>query len=329
MRRREFITLLGGVAVAWPLVARAQPDARVHWIGALMLRPDDDQFSREAAAAFEESLAKLGWMVGRNLAIDYRWGVNDIGKARLALGQVLRLMPAVIFVNSGPQLIAAQQTAATVPIVFTNVSEPVERGFVASIAHPGGNTTGFTFLEASVGGKFIELLMELAPRVSHVTAVFNPTSSFAVQFFGAAKAGAQKLGIEVVAAYVDDLAGIEAVMAALSHKPGVGLIFPPDGFSGTYRRQIAEMTVRHGLPTIYALKQFVAEGGLASFGPDALDSYRRAAGYVDRILRGEKPADMPVQQPTKFELAINLKTATMFGLTVPPSFLARADEVIE
>jgi putative tryptophan/tyrosine transport system substrate-binding protein len=328
MKRREFITLIGGAAV-WPVVARAQQGTRVRWIGALMFRPESDQLARQSAAVLEESLAKLGWMVGRNLAIDYRWGVNDLDKSNLALAQVLRLMPDVILVDGGQALIASQQAAGTVPIVFMGVSEPVERGFVASLARPGGNTTGFTNLEATMGGKWLELFKEIAPVVSHVTAVFNPTSSFAVQFFASAKAGAQKLGIDIVAAYVDDLAKIETTVSALSHRPDMGLIFPPDGFSGSYRQQIVELTVRHGLPAISWGRQFVAEGGLASYGPDVLDPYRRAASYVDRILKGEKPADLPVQNPLKFELAINLKTAKALGLTVPQSLLFAADEVIE
>ena len=328
MRRRDFITLLGGAAAAWPVMARAQRD-RVRWIGALMPRPESDQFGHQTAAVFEESLAKLGWMVGRNLAIDYRWAVNDADTAHLALAQVMRLMPDVILVGGGPALIAAQQATGMVPIVFVEVSEPVERGFVPGMARPGGNTTGFTNLEATMGGKWLELFKEIAPVVSHVTAVFNPTSSFATQFFASAEAGGRKLGIDIAAAHVDDFAKIETALAALSHRPGVGLIFPPDGFTTTYRQRLAELTVRHGLPAISPNKQFVAEGGLASYGSDFLDPYRRAASYIDRILHGEKAADLPVQNPVKFELVINLKTAKALGIEIPPSLLLRADQVIE
>jgi ABC-type uncharacterized transport system substrate-binding protein len=301
----------------------------VRRIGALMGEPENDPFSRQRVAALEESLAKLGWMVDRNLAIDYRWGVIDLDTSHLALAQVLRLMPDVILVDGGQALIASQQAAGAVPIVFIGISEPVERGFVANMARPGGNTTGFTNLEATMGGKWLELLKEIAPAMSHVTAVFNPTSSFAARFFASAEDGGKKLGIDLVAAHVDGLAKIETTLSALSHRPDTGLIFPPDGFSGAYRQQIVELTARHNLPAISWVRQFVAEGGLASYGPDRLDPYRRAASYVDRILRGEKPADLPVQNPVKFELIINLKTAKALGLDVPAKLLALADEVIE
>jgi len=328
MRRREFITLIGGATASWPLVARAQ-QAAVRWIGALLLTPDGDPVSRESVAAFEQGLAKLGWTVGRNLAIDYRWGVTDLEKGRLAIAQVLRLSPDVLFINGGPGLTAAQQTAGAVPIVFTGVSEPVERGFVASMAHPGGNTTGFINLEAAVGGKFIELLKEIVSRAARVTALFNPTSSFAVLFFRSAVAAGQKLGIDVAAAHVSDPAQIDSAIAAAAREPDAALILPPDGFTVAYRRQIIDLTARHHLPAIAGDRYFATEGGLAAYGPDPRDTSRRAASYVDRILRGEKPADLPVQNPVKFELVINLKTAKTLGLNVPQSLLVAADEVIE
>jgi putative ABC transport system substrate-binding protein len=329
MKRRDFLTLLVGGAAAPPLAASAQQGARVRWIGALLGGPDTDDFARAGAAVFEQSLAKLGWTVGRNLAIDYRWGVNDSEKARVAMAQVLRLAPDVILTNGGPALTAAQQATGTVPIVFNGISEPVERGFVASMARPGGNTTGFTNLEATIGGKWLGLLTEIAPRVSRVTAVFNPTSSFAVLFFRSAEAAAQKLGVDVVAAHVGDPAEIDAAVTALGREPGAGLILPPDGFTPTYRRQIVDLTVRYHLPAIANGRPFAADGGLASYGTDTLDTFRRTASYVDRILRGENPADLPVQNPVKFELVINLKTAKALGLTVPQTLLITADEVIE
>jgi len=319
--RREFITLLGGAAAAWPLAARAQQAGMVRWIGVLMISPDSDLLGRERAAVFEESLAKLGWTVGRNLSIDYRWGVSDLKKARLAVGQIMRLTPNVILANGGPAL--------TVPIVFTGVSEPVERGFVASLAHPGGNTTGFANLEATVAGKWLELFREIAPRARRVTVMFNPASSFAEQFFRAAVAAAPPLAIEVVAARIHDAAEMDAAMRALTRESGVGLMLPPDGFTQAYSREILDLTRRHHLPVMAQTKPFVVQGGLISYGPENLDTYRRAASYVDRILRGEKPADLPVQAPTKYELVINLKTAKALGLEVPPPLLARADEVIE
>ena len=329
MRRREFITLLGGATAAWPLAARAQPGERVRWIGVLMISPDNDQLGRETAAIFEQGLAKLGWTVGRNLAIDYRWGVSDIEKARLAVAQIMRLAPNVILANGGPALTAAQQATRTVPIVFTGISEPVERGFVASLAHPGGNTTGFANLEATIGGKWLELFKEIAPRATRVMAMFNPASSFAERFFRAAEAAAQKLAVEVVAARVHDAAEIDASVTALARESGAGLMLPPDGFTTAYGREILGLTARYRLPAMAGTKSFVVQGGLMSYGRDILDEYRRAAAYVDRILKGEKPADLPVQAPTKFELVINLKTAKSLGITVPPTLIARADEVIE
>jgi putative ABC transport system substrate-binding protein len=300
----------------------------VRWIGALMVRQDDDPVAREISNVFEQSLAKLGWVVGRNLAIDYRWNVNDPERAAAAAVHVLRLSPDAIFVNGPPALMAVQQATRTVPIVFNGVSEPVERGSVTSLARPGGNATGFTNLEATVGGKFIELLNEIAPRVSRVTAIFNP-NTFAERFFQSAEAAGQKLGVEVVAARVSDPTQIDAAIIALAREPGAGLIFPPDGFTSTYRRQIVELTGRYRLPAIDREKAFATQGGLASYGPDALDGFRGAASYLDRVLRGEKPADLPVQSPTKFELVINLRTAKAIGLTVPQTLLVAADEVIE
>jgi putative ABC transport system substrate-binding protein len=328
MRRRDLITLLGGAA-AWPIAATAQQGRPVRWIGALMLGPESDPLARESAAALEEGLAKLGWTVGRNLAIDYRWSVIDSEQARIAVSQVLRLSPDVLFVNGGPGLTAAQQGAGMVPIVFTGVSEPVERGFVASMAHPGGNTTGFTNLETTVGGKFIELLKEIAPNVLSVTALFNPASSFAVLFFASAQAAGRKLGIEVVAAHVKNPAEIDAAITAVTREPNAGLILPPDGFTVAYFRQILDLTARHRLPVVAAGPNFAEEGGLAAYGNDTRDLFRRAASYVDRILRGEKPADLPVQSPIKFELVINLKTAKALSLSVPASLIATADRVIE
>jgi putative ABC transport system substrate-binding protein len=328
VKRRDFITLLGSAAAAWPVAVRAQQD-RVRWIGVLMINPDTDDVARDWASAFEQNLAKLGWTVGRNLAIDYRWGVSNPEKARVAVAQVLRLGPEVIVTNGGPALTAAQQATRMVPIVFTGVSEPVERGFVASMARPGGNTTGFTNLEATVGGKYLELIKEIAPQVSRVTAVFNPISTFAELFFRSAEAAAQRLGVDIVAAHVREPSEIDAAVTALAHEPGAGLMFLPDGFTAAYRRQIVDLTVRYRLPAMMGGRAFATDGGLVSYGSDSLDAFRRSASYVDRILRGEKPGDLPVQNPVKFELVINLRTARALGLTVPPTLLATADDLIE
>jgi ABC-type uncharacterized transport system substrate-binding protein len=314
----------------WPLPARAQQRGQVRWIGVLLLGPESDQFARDNIAAFEQSLEKLGWAVGRNLAIDYRWGVTDLEKARSAVAQVLRLTPDVILANGGPALVAAQQATGTVPIVFTGISEPVERGFVASLARPGGNTTGFSNLEATMGGKWLELFKEIAPRITRVTAMFNPQSSgSAVLFFHSIEAAAQKLAVEVVAAHVHNPAEIDAAVTALAREPGAGLMLLPDGFNSAHRRQIADLTARYRLPAITSGRSFAAEGGLMTYGLAPLDAFRRAASYVDRILRGERPADLPVQQPVKFELVINMRTARALGLTVPLTLQVAADEVIE
>jgi putative ABC transport system substrate-binding protein len=325
MRRRGFIKVIGGAA-AWPLAALAQQVSPVRWIGVLFVTPDGDPLAREYAAVFEQGLGLLGWTVGRNLAIDYRWGVNDSEKARAAVGQILRLAPSVILTNGGPALMAAQQATRTVPIVFTGISEPVERGFVASFAHPGGNTTGFTNFEATIGGKWLDLFREAVPRVS---VMFNPASSFSTLFFRTVEGAAKKGAVDVVAAHVSDLAEIGAAITALAHEPNTGLMLPPDGFTPAYRRQILELTARYRLPAISWIKSFAAEGGLMSYGIDPLEPYRRAAGYIDRILKGEKPADLPVQAPVKYELAVNVKTAKALGLDLPASVLARVDEVIE
>jgi putative tryptophan/tyrosine transport system substrate-binding protein len=327
IKRREFIAGLGS-ATAWPLGARAQQSGQVRWIGALGSNLDDP-VGRKYIAVFEQTLEKLGWAVGRNLAIDYRWGISDLDNARTAVAQILRLPLDVILANGGPSLIAAQQATGTVPIVFLGVSEPVERGFVASLARPGGNSTGFTNLETTMGGKWLELLKEIMPRANRVTALFHPGSSFAVLFFRAAEAAAQKLSVEVVAAHVHDGVEIDAAVTALARGPDAALMLPPDGFTGAYRRQILDLTGKYRLPVIAQSRAFVSLGGLMSYGPESGDIYRLAATYIDRILRGEKPANLPVQNPTKFELVINMKTAKALGLTVPQSLLLRADEVIE
>jgi putative tryptophan/tyrosine transport system substrate-binding protein len=328
IHRRDFITLLGGAAAAWPLAARAQERGRVRWIGVVNAALDD-QNELARSAIFEQSLEKSGWTVGRNIAIDYRWGASDLAKARSAVVQVLRLAPDAILVNTGLALTAAQEATRTVPIVFQGISEPVERGFVVSLARPGGNTTGFTNLEATMGGKWIELLKEIAPRVKRVTAIFNPTSSFAEAMFRSAEAASQKLSVEVVAARVHSAAEIEAAVTAVAHESGAGLVLLPDGFMAAHRQQIVGLTARYRLPAIFSNKPYVTDGGLMSYGIDLFDQYRQAAGYVDRILRGEKPADLPVQQPVKFELVINMKTARALGLTVPLTLQVAADEVIE
>jgi putative tryptophan/tyrosine transport system substrate-binding protein len=329
MKRRDFITLLGGAAATWPIAASAQQDRRVRWIGALIIETDTEKFGLDTAAAFEESLAALGWNVGRNVAIDYRWAVTDVEKGRSAVAQVLRLSPDLILANGGPALTAAQRATRTVPIVFTGVSEPVERGFITSLARPGGNTTGFANMESTMGGKWVEFFKGIAPGAVRVIAMFDPASTFARAFFRSAESAGEKISIQVSAAHVRDLSEIETAVSAVGRESGTGLILPPDGFTLAYGRQILSLIERYRIPTISSQRSLVVDGALASYGPSRLDSFRRAATYVDRIFKGEKPAELPVQNPTKYDLVINLKTAKALGLEVPPTLLARADEVIE
>ena len=330
IQRREFITLLGGAAAAWPLVARAQQGERMRRVGLLIQFTESDPQGQARIAAFREELQKRGWRIGSNLQIDYRWAVSNDELARSAAVELLELTPDVISANSTVPLRAVQQATRTVPIVFTTIIEPIGQGFVSSLAHPGGNTTGFSYLVVSIGGKWMDLLKDIAPRVVRVACMFNPQRgpySVGISYF--AQEAAQRLGLQYVAAPVFEPAQIEPAIAPLAHEPNAGLIISPDAFTVTHRQQIIALAARYQLPAIYSERNFAADGGLVSYGPDYVDHFRQAASYVDRILRGEKPADLPVQQPSKFYLAINLKTANALGLEVPPTLLARADEVIE
>jgi putative ABC transport system substrate-binding protein len=330
MRRREFVTLLGGTAVGWPLAALAQHPDRMRRIGALIVFSENDPSSQGRIAAFQQGLAKLGWIVGRNLQIDYRWSISDDERARSATTELLALAPDVILANATTAVAASKRATRSVPIVFTGVSEPVAQGLVASLTHPGGNITGFTNLEPSVGAKWLELLKEIAPSVTRVAVMFAPASSRAIPLFqDSVKLAAPKFGVELIEAPVHDSASIEVVLTGLAREPRGGLVVPPDPFLASHLKLILEMTARHQLPAIYPFRYFVGAGGLVSYGPDVEDQFQQAAGYVDRILRGEKPGDLPVQQPTKFEFVINLKTAKALGLTIPDKLLALADEVLE
>ena len=328
MRRREFITLLGGAA-AWPLAARAQQDERMRRIGVLMLYAENDPAGQVRARAFRQGIEKLGWTVGRNLQIDYHWGVGDADWIRSTVAQLLRLAPDVILANGGATIRAAQQATRTVPVIFLGSADPVADGFVQSLARPGGNLTGFTVLEPSVGAKLLELLKEIAPRITRVAVMTNPDSPSGRRLHDAAAAAAQRFAIAVVAASVREAAEIEAAITRLGREADYGLVVPPDPSINTHRKLIVELTARYRLPAIHALRVAIADGGLMSYGVDLPDLFRQAAAYADRILRGEKPADLPVQLPTKFELVINLKTAKALGLTVPNTLLVTADEVIE
>jgi putative ABC transport system substrate-binding protein len=328
VRRREFITALGGAA-AWPLAARAQPREQVRRIGALMTRAADDPESPVRVAAFAQGLQELGWTVGGSVRIDYRWAVTEADRSRYA-AELVALAPDVILATSGASLGALQQASRTVPIVFVTTIDPVGGGWVASLARPGGNATGFVSREFSLSGKWLELLKELAPGVNRVAVIRDPLVPAGSGGFAAIQTVAPSFGVELTPIGVHDAGQIERDITAFARAGNGGLITvgPPSSMS-FHRSLIIALAARHRLPAVYPSRFFVNTGGLMSYGVDSIDQYRRAASYVDRILKGEKPADMPVQAPTKYELVINLKTAKALGLTVPPSLLARADEVIE
>ncbi len=327
MKRREFITLLGGAAM-WPFAARAQQNDPVRRIGVLMTTADDREGQRRLGA-FREGLEKRGWAEGKNIRIEVNWSVSDAERARSVVDELIGRAPDLILTSGTPATAALHRARAAVPVVFTVVSEPIEQGFVQSLAHPGGNITGFANLEPSLGGKWIELLKEIAPNVTRAAIIFNPlTAPATIVMSRSADQAAEKLAIELVRSPVHDPAEIEAAITRLRPQTD-GFIVLPDTFPNIHRKLIVELASRHQIPAVYAFSYLVSEGGLASYGIDLADSFRQAAGYVDRIFHGEKPADLPVQQPTKFDLAINLKTAKALGLTVPTTLLARADEVIE
>jgi putative ABC transport system substrate-binding protein len=328
MKRRAFITLLGGAA-AWPLAARAQQPERMRGIGVLMPLGADDPEAQARIAAFSQALEQLGWTEGRNLRIDIRWGAGDADRVRKDATELAALAPNVILANGSAAVAALQLAARTVPIVFVAVIDPVGAGFVETMARPGGNATGFTNYEYGMSGKWLELLKELAPRLSRVGVIRDPSITAGGGQLGALQAVAPPLGVELSPIGVRDAGEIERGVTAFARGPNDGLIVTGSTLATLNREMIVSLAARLKLPAVYSLRFFVTGGGLISFGPDRVDQYRRAAGYVDRILRGAKPADLPVQAPTKFDLVVNLKAARALGLTVPPSLLARADEVIE
>jgi ABC-type uncharacterized transport system substrate-binding protein len=329
MRRRAFITLLCGAAVAWPLAARAQPADRMRHIGVLMNTATDDPEGKARNAAFEQELQKLGWTNGRNVRIDYRWGEGDVDRIRRYAAELVSLSPDVILTvgsaTAGPLL----QATRSVPIVFVQAPDPVGAGFVDSLARPGGNATGFTLFEYGMSGKWLELLKEIAPRVTRVAVLRDPAIAAGTGQLGAIQSAASSFGVELSPLGVRDPREIERDIAAFARSANGGLIVTVSTLAGVHRDLIVTLAARHKLPAVYYARYIVAGGGLISYGPDFVDQHRRAAVYVDRILKGEKPADLPVQQPTKFELVINLQTAKTLGIEVPPTLLARADEVIE
>jgi putative ABC transport system substrate-binding protein len=328
MRRREFITLLGG-ATAWPIAARAQQTERVRRVGMLMSLAADDPESLARLTAFLQRLQELGWTDGRNIRIDYRWAAGDAERSRRYSAELVALAPDVILAAGSVGLEALQQATRTVPIVFVHVADPVGGGFVNSLARPGGNATGFSQFEYGVLGKLLELLKEIAPGVTRVAVIRDPTISAGAGQFGAIQTAAPSFGVEVSPVNMRDAGEIERAIADFARAANGGLILTAGPLASIHRELIVTLAARHKLPAIYFERYFAVGGGLISYGPHLVDQYRRAADYVDRILKGEKPADLPVQAPTRYELVINLKTAKALGLTVPPSLLARADEVIE
>jgi putative ABC transport system substrate-binding protein len=329
IRRRKFLATLLGGAAAWPFAARAQQGERVRPIGVLMNTAADDPEGKARNAAFERGLQELGWTDGRNVRIDYRWGAGDADRIRRYAAELVSLSPDIILTvgsaTAGPLL----QATRTVPIVFVQAPDPVGAGFVDSLARPGGNATGFTLFEYGISGKWLELLKEIAPRVTRVAVLRDPAIAAGTGQLGAIQSAAPSFGVELSPLGVRDPGEIERAITAFARSSNGGLIVTVSTLAGVHRDLIVTLAARYKLPAVYYARYIVAGGGLISYGPDFVDQHRRAAGYVDRILKGEKPADLPVQAPTKYELAINLKTAKALGLDVPPTLLARADEVIE
>jgi putative tryptophan/tyrosine transport system substrate-binding protein len=326
MRRRDFISLVGGSAAAWPLVVRAQQSGQVRRIGVLMPLAKDNPEGQARITAFVQELQKLGWTEGRNLQIEYRWETDDLQKAATDL---VALSPDVIFATGTPTVAALQQATRSVPIVFAGVVDPVSGGLVASLAKPGGNITGFATYDYGMGAKWVELLKEIAPHVTHVGVIRDPTTTTSIGQFAAIQAAARMFGLEVSPLGGRDAKDIEQTVTEFAGGSNRGLIAVATTLSVNNPDLIISLAARHRLPTVYPYRFFVTDGGLVSYGPDTVDASRQVAGYVDRILKRERPADLPVQSAIKFKLVINLKTAKALGLAVPPSLLSRADEIIE
>jgi len=328
MKRRAFITFLGSAA-AWPLAARAQQAGKVSRIGVLMSLTADDPEGQARLAAFTLGLQQLGWIVGRNVQIDTRWSAGDAEDTRRHVTELMARAPDIILASGGSVVGPLLRVARTVPIVFTQAIDPVGAGFVDNLARPGGNVTGFTVFEYGISGKWLELLKEIAPRVTRAAVLRDAAVASGIGQFGAIQSVAPSFGVELSPVNVRDAAEIERAVAAFARSPNGCLIVTAGPSANRHRDLIITLAARHQLPAVYSERSFVAAGGLVSYGTDYIDQYRKAAGYVDRILKGEKPADLPVQTPTKYELAINLKTAKALGVTVPQSLLASANEVIE
>ena len=329
MKRREFIILLGGAAATWPVVARAQRSEKIRRIGVLMNLAADDSEAQIRVAALMQGLQELGWSVGRNLRIDIRWGAGDADRYRRYATELVMLAPDVILAAGSTAMGPLQQATRDIPLIFVHVGDPVSAGFVASLAQPGGNASGFTSFEFGMSGKWLELLKQIAPNLTRVAVLRDRTNPSGIGELGAIQAVAPSFAVELSPLDAVNAAEIERAVTSFSRTANGGLIALPTGLTTIHRDLIVKLAARYQLPAVYPYRYFVTAGGLMSYGLDLTDSFRRAAGYMDRILKGEKPGDLPVQQPTKFELVVNLRTAKALGLTMPPSLLARADEVIE
>jgi len=331
MRRRELLILLGGAGATWPLVVRAQQTEKLRRIGVLMAHTENDPEFKDYLDAFRQGLRKLGWVEGRNIQIDTRWGALDDAEMReKSAKELIALRPDIILTQNTPPTASMLQQTRAIPVIFVIVADPVGSGFVDGLARPGGNATGFTIMEPTITGKWLELLKEIAPRVNRAAFMFNPaTAPYVKIYLNTFKAAAASYGVEMILAPVHDKADLDTVIATQAREPNGGLVVIPDGFLNVHRAEIISLAAHHRLPVVYPWRFFPEQGGLLSYGSEMRDEFRDAASYVDRILKGEKPADMPVQAPTKYELVINLKTAKALGLTVPPSLLSRADQLID
>jgi putative ABC transport system substrate-binding protein len=330
MKRREFITLIGGAAAMWPLAADGQKAERMRRLGVLMAASEDDPLMQARITAFRQALAELGWTEGRNLKIEWRWTGGDITRVREYASELVRLAPDVLVANGTPNVAALKQATNSIPIVFVVVNDPVAQGIIASMAHPGGNITGFSFLEYSMVGKSLEMLKQIAPGIVRVAVMFNPdTYPYYNIHLRSFETVARTLSLELTGAQVRNPGEIDDAVATLGRRPGSALLVTPDPFMLVHRGAIIRAAAQYRVPATYSYRQHVQEGALISYGADTIDIFRRSASYIDRILKGTPPADLPAQAPVKFETAINLRTAKALGLDIPTNLLALADEVIE
>ena len=330
MRRRDFIRIIAGSTVAWPLDVRAQQSERLRKVGALISTREDDADGQARVALLRQGFSELGWIENRNISFDFRWIGGDATRAKANAAELVSQKPDVIIANSTLSLAAARNETSTIPIVFVVVGDPIGQGFVSSLAHPGGNITGFSAFEFAISGKWLELIKEIAPEVRRVAFIFNPQSGpYAERFVQSIAPVAPSFGVDLAVSPTRDPAEIERAIVAVSGEPKGGLIINPDAFTGANRGLIISLAARYRLPAVYPYKYYAADGGLLSYGHDSNEPFQRAPAYVDKILKGANPGDLPIQQPTKFELIINLKTAKTLSVTIPPQLLDRANELIE